>query len=183
MPETQSQVLSHLYWNVVAFIALLDANESPETCGSTLNSHFDCLRLYGGGQHHMWSSPSLGLFWVLAKFLWMWRASIAQFVSLPFPFIPYQCPDFIRGYSVAQKCVNYHGGVIKGWGWQWQKHFCAFEAVSCSYAFNHHIGVTIILYMYIHNMASKLCDVQMVALKPFCSFDSIVATIFDSTHI
>jgi len=44
-----------------------------------------------------------------------------------------------------------------------------------------HIGVTIILY--IHNMASKLCDVQMVALKPFVSFDSIVATIFYSTHM
>jgi hypothetical protein len=60
-------------------------------------------------------------------------------------------------------------------------HFCAFEAVAFSYAFNHHKGLAIILY--IHNMASKLCDVQMVALKPFCSFDSIVATIFYSTHM
>lgn len=31
---------------VVAFVALLDANDSPETCSSTLNSHFDFLRLY-----------------------------------------------------------------------------------------------------------------------------------------
>jgi len=60
-------------------------------------------------------------------------------------------------------------------------HFCAFEAVACSYAFNHHIYVTLILY--IHNMAFKLCDVQMVALKPFCSFDGIIATVFDSTHM
>jgi len=87
-----------LYWNVVAFVALLVANDSAETCGSTQNSHFDCLRFYGGGQHHhyhTWQSPSLGPFWVPAL-LWMWRASIAWFVSLPFPFIPYQCPDSIR---------------------------------------------------------------------------------------
>ena len=113
-----------LYWNVVAFVDMLDANKSPEICGSTLNSYFDCLRLHGRVQgdcmvecstitivrdnHHHWDPSE---FW---PNFFGFRASIAQFVSLLFPFIPYQCPDFIRGYIVAQKCVKYHCGAIKG---------------------------------------------------------------------
>jgi hypothetical protein len=48
-------------------------------------------------------------------------------------------------------------------------------------AFNCHIDATLIFY--IHKMVFKLYDVQTVALKLFCAFDSILATIFDSIHI
>jgi hypothetical protein len=44
-----TQVVEHVYWNVDVFIAQLDANDSPETCGSTLHSHFGRLRSCGGG--------------------------------------------------------------------------------------------------------------------------------------
>lgn len=59
------------------------------------------------------------------------------------------------------------------------KHICTTFVLSRQW--NHHIGVILILYF--HNMASKLCNVQIVALKPFCLFDSMVANIFHSTHM